>query len=67
MPRSLDYHSDEYDSVMKQAERLGWNEDGLSSDDLEKSRSAFIEHLRTTYSDSDEVQHAGDTAFGHRR
>lgn len=56
MPKCLDYHSREYDELLKEARHIGWNDDGLDSDALEQTRRSFLSSLNLSYSKSDEVE-----------
>ena len=52
--KSLDYSSREYDDLLRQARRIGWNDDGLSSYERQKQQDDFDRSLDQRFDSSDE-------------
>lgn len=52
--RSLDYSSREYDNLLRQARKIGWNDDGVSEDERKKQQDNFDMSLDQRFDSSDE-------------
>ena len=63
--RSLDYSSREYDDLLRQARRIGWNDDGVSEYERQKQQDDFDMSLDRRFDSSDEnVQRIKKAARG---
>lgn len=52
--RSLDYSSREYDDLLRQARKIGWNDDGVSEDERKKQQDNLDMSLDQRFDSSDE-------------
>lgn len=52
--RSLDYSSREYDDLLRQARKIGWNDDGVSEDERKKQQDNLDMNLDQRFDSSDE-------------
>lgn len=52
--KSLDYSSREYDDLLRQARRIGWNDDGVSAYERQKQQDDFDRSLDQRFDSSDE-------------
>ena len=52
--KALDYSSREYDDLLRQARRIGWNDDEVSSEERKKQQDDFDRSLDQRFDSSDE-------------
>ncbi len=63
MAKKLDYSSREYDDRLRQARRIGWNDDHMSSYERQKAIDNF-DQVMDQYEPSDEVSRIKRAARG---
>lgn len=63
MAKKLDYSSREYDDRLRQARRIGWNDDNMSSYERQNAIDDF-DRVMDQYEDSDEVDRIRRAARG---
>ena len=63
MAKKLDYSSREYDDRLRQARRIGWNDDNMSSYERQKAIDNF-DQVMDQYEPSDEVARIKKAARG---
>ena len=66
MAKDLDYHSREYDELVRQARRIGWNDDELSSDERQKEIDDFSRSLDRRFNASEDVDRVKKISRGER-
>ena len=63
MAKKLDYSSREYDDRLRQARRIGWNDDNMSSYERQKAIDNF-DQVMDQYEPADEVARIKKAARG---